>query len=403
MLPTAGSQQNVVNINAYAGVRADITPVRCAHIRSCELWYIVKRDGEEQLDYFWDCLRKLDLGTYNAAFARAMLPTPAFQRLQQQQLAQDFITQHSGCTLGTRQQANSLVQQAVLASTSSSPNTSIQPAIQPLRCIQQPAIMNSTNQAEISSPVQPDSQAFEEASTSNIPANEWTQDKVRTNQWTYDKQLRCAEVKPCLPQIVREQLNNKFGQAAQPQIHNALRRKGYHIQEKPSHTSGAWFSKSYQTEHGVKFIIMGDPDCLADKGQHVFETKARMRPETMRRSRDSISQKEKLQMLGYAMLTGAPKVSLVQGLECDGQYRDADVTAVLDFSSKCQDRYLKIMSIQDKKSWASDILPSVKAFVTVLTVVMQNNKLQDELLSMCKAKQASWLHSNIAQARSSES
>ena len=108
-------------------------------------------------------------------------------------------------------------------------------------------------------------------------------------------------------------------------------------------------------------------------------------------------------MLGYAMLAGASKVSLVQGLECDGKYRDTDVTvmAVLDSSSKCQDRYLKVMSIQDKMFWASEILPSVEAFVTVLNMVMQNNKLQDKLLSRCKAQQASWLRANIAQAKSS--
>ena len=234
---------------------------------------------------------------------------------------------------------------------------------------------------------------------STAPVNEWTKDKLSTNKWTYDKQLHCAEVKSRLPQIVREQLNGNFGLAAQPQIHNALKQQGYNIQEKPSHIKGAWFSKQYLTKHGVKFVIMGDPDCLADKGQHVFETKARMRPETMRRSRDGISQREKLQMLGYAMLTEASKVSLVQGLEHDGKYTDVNVMAVLDFSSKCQDRYLKVMSIQDKKFWASDILPSVKAFVTVLTEATHNNDLQNELLSMCKAKQAAWLRCKIDQAR----
>ena len=203
--------------------------------------------------------------TYDAAFARAVLPTPAFQKLQQQQLAQGFLAQRSACPpeLCTRQQTNSLIQQAVAATTSSPP-------------IQQTATMESTNQADVPPEVQPAYQALEEAGMSKLPANAWTQDKVSSNQWTHDKQLHCAEIKPLLLQTVREQLNSKFGRTAQPQIHNALRRKGYHIQEKPSNIVGAWFSNSYLTKHGVNFTIMGGPDCLSDNGQHVFETKARM-------------------------------------------------------------------------------------------------------------------------------
>lgn len=236
--------------------------------------------------------------------------------------------------------------------------------------------------------MQPDPQATGGTNTSVISANEWTHDKLRRPQ--------------TLAEAVREELNTAAGKEAEPQIRSALKKRYHSVVAKPE-TRAAWFSKSYVTKHGVEFMITGDPDGLAENGQHAFEIKARMRPQTVKRTRDSIHPREKLQMLGYAMLTGASKISLVQGLEQGGKYTDIDVMAVLDFSNKCHNRYLKIASIQDKKRWTSDFVPSVKAFVTVLSALMGSIGMQDELLSMTRAKQASWLRCKIAQARAEES
>ena len=105
LLFLAGLRPTVYHVYATAGY------VRRAHIRCCDLWYILKPDGEEQLDCFWSCLKRTNEPMHDAAFARAGLPTSDSQKLQQQQQAQDFIAQRSACSSSTptRQEANNLI------------------------------------------------------------------------------------------------------------------------------------------------------------------------------------------------------------------------------------------------------------------------------------------------------
>ena len=355
------------------------------------------------MDCFWTVYKRLAPESYEAAHQRNGEISPAATSQQQHEQAQQFIAEQNVLSPGNtslefiERIKAAAIEQSNLAATrlqgcSIQPDSSTTLGLRPLtaqpRQLSTPATASTINNA-------------------NPATNEWTQDKLSRSDNTAgvatynnlnDQNCTVSQppVQPVSVAAVTAALYREVGCKGEPQIADVLVQLGHTIR-KPSTSGSPAFSNTYHAPAGDKFMIVGDPDGMADQDDTAWEIKTRIRQQNVVHDRQAISSKEADQMLGYAMLTDATTVKLAQGLQQQGKYSESNVVVmtVLDFSADCSDYALKNYSRTRRAYWDSAVLPKVGAFVTALVKVVNNHNLQNRLVTMQKTDQALWLQNEI--------